>query len=217
MKISISKWLHDYLLEAYSIQTDIIPNGVDLRNCDRANPDRFVKNYGLRDFALFVGYLDSIKNPQLFVELAVRMPENKFVMIGRNLDAIQLKNECGKPHPKNLILLNEMKHNDVLNAISACKLFVMTSKREGIPTALLEAMGMGKPVVVPAHSGCKEVVHSNNYGFLYEPNSLDDLAEQTSQAWVSKHIGERARDRVLRNYDWKILANRIDSIYESCK
>ena len=162
VKISISKWLHDYLLEAYSIQTDIIPNGVDLRNCDRANPERFVKNYGLRDFALFVGYLDPFKNPQLFVELAVRMPENKFVMIGRNLDAIQLKNECGKSHPKNLILLNEMKHNDVLNAISACKLFVMTSKREGIPTALLEAMGMGKPVVVPAHSGCKEVVHSNN-------------------------------------------------------
>jgi glycosyltransferase involved in cell wall biosynthesis len=90
----------------------------------------------------------------------------------------------------------------------------MTSKREGVPTALLEAMYMGKPVVVPAHSGCKEVVVSDEYGFLYEPNSLSDLVEQTRQALVSTHIGERARKRVSQQYDWKILAKSIDLVYE---
>ena len=214
VKISVSKWLHDYLLETYSIQTEIIPNGVDLEVCDRANPDRFVKKYGLCDFVLFTGSMDPRKNPKLFVELAVRMPEVKFVMIGRNLDAIHLMNEYGVSIPKNLILLNEIGYEDVLDAVSACKVFVMTSKREGLPTALLEAMGMGKPVVAPAHSGCKEVVHSNDYGFLYEPDSLDDLVEQTREALVSKHIGERARERVSRNYDWKVLAKKIDLVYE---
>ena len=215
--ISVSKWLHDYLSENYSIQTEIIPNGVDLAACDRANPDRFTKKFGLRDFVLFVGNIQPIKNPKLFVALAVRMPAVKFVMIGRKLDALHLMKEYGVSIPKNLIQMNEMRHEDVLDAVSACNVFVMTSKREGIPTALLEAMGMGKPVVVPAHSGCKEVVHSNEYGFLYEPNSLDDLVEQTSQALVSKHIGKRARERVSRNYDWRILAKRIDSVYESLK
>lgn len=138
-----------------------------------------------------------------------------FVIIGRNLDAIHLVKEYGVPIPKKLILMNELKHEDTLDAISACKAFVMTSKREGIPTALLEAMGMGKPAVAPAHSGCQEVIHSNDYGFLYELDSLDDLVEQTRQALVSKHVGERARDRVSQNYDWKILARKIDSIYES--
>ena len=215
VKISISKWLHDYLLEKYAIQTEVIPNGIDLRQCDRANPDRFVRKYALRDFVLFVGSLDPIKNPQLFAELALRMPEYKFVMIGRNLDAIHIKNEYGISVFKNLFLLNEMKHNDVLNAISACDAFVMTSKREGIPTVLLEAMGMGKPVVAPAHSGCKEVIHSNDYGFLYEPDSLDDLVEQTKRALNSKHVGKRSMERVARHYDWKILARKIDSVYES--
>lgn len=214
VKISISKWLHDYLLERYSIQTAVIPNGIDLGVCGKANPDRFAKKFGLHDFVLFVGNIQPIKNPQLFVELAIRMPEVKFVMIGRNLDAIYLMKEYGVPIPKNLILMNEMRHEDVLDAISACKAFVMTSKREGIPTSLLEAMGMGKPAVVPAHSGCKEVIHSNDYGFLYEPDSLDDLVEQTKQALVSKHVGERARERVSRNYDWKILARKIDLVYE---
>lgn len=215
VRISISKWLHDYLLDRYSIQTEIIPNGVDLDVCDKANPDRFVKKYGLRDFVLFIGNIQSVKNPRLFVELAVQMPEIKFVMIGRNLDAFHIMKEYRVLIPKNLILMNEMRHKDVLDAISASKAFIMTSKREGIPTALLEAMGMGKPVVVPSISGCKEVVHSNEYGFLYEPGSLDDLFEKTSQALISKHIGKKARERVSRNYDWKILVKRIDSIYES--
>lgn len=217
IRISISKWLHDYLSETYSIQTEIIPNGVHWDSCEKANPDRFVKKHALSDFVLFVGNIQPVKNPRLFVELAIRMPKLKFVMIGRNLDVIHLINDYGVSIPKNLILMNEMRHEDVLDAISACKVFVMTSKREGIPTALLEAMGMGKPVVVPAHSGCKEVVHNKNYGFLYEPDSLDDLVEQTRQALISTHIGTRARKRVSQNYDWKILTKRIDLLYESCK
>jgi len=218
IRISVSKWLHDYLSEAHSIQTEIIPNGVDLESCDNASPDRFRKKYRLfGDFVLFIGYMQPIKNPRLFVELAAQIPEVKFVIIGRNLDEINLRKEYRVSIPRNLALQGEMKHRDVLDAMSACKVYVSTSKREGIPTALLEAMGMSKPVVVPANSGCKEVVHSNDYGFLYEPDSLEDLVEQTRQALISKHVGGRARERVLQNYDWKILAKRIDSLYDSCR
>ncbi|ODS37370.1 hypothetical protein BEH94_07795 [Candidatus Altiarchaeales archaeon WOR_SM1_SCG] len=215
MRISVSRWLHEYLLNTYSIQTEIIPNGFDMEVCDLANPERFVNRYGLQDFVLFVGYNNVIKNPKMFVDLATRMSDVKFVMIGRGLNPIYLMREYGMSIPKNLFMMNEMKHKDVLDAISACQAFVMTSKSEGLPTALLEAMGMSKPVVVPAHTGCKEVVHSKEYGFLYEPGLLDDLVEHTRRALVSKHVGERARERVSRNYDWKILAKKIDSIYDS--
>lgn len=213
--ISVSQWLHDYLSDRYSIETEVIPNGVDLKECDNASPSRFIKKYSLSNFVLFVGNIKPIKNPQLFVKLAIRMPEVKFVMIGRNLDEINLTKEYGVSIPRNLIAMGEMKHRDVLDAISACTAFVMTSKREGIPTALLEAMGLGKPVIVPDHSGCKEVVHSDDYGFLYEPDSLDHLVEQTKQALTSEHIGENAKERISKIYDWKILAKKIDLIYET--
>ena len=36
VKISISHWLHDYLLEYFNIDTIVIPNGVDLQKCKRA-------------------------------------------------------------------------------------------------------------------------------------------------------------------------------------
>lgn len=212
IKISISKWLHDHLSETYSMQTEIIPNGFDLNLCEKANPDRFKKKYDLKDFILFVGSHSQLKNPRLFVDLSKRMPEAKFVMIGRNLDESHL-NEYKISIPKNLFLIGEMRHEDALDAISACDAFVMTSKREGIPTVLLEAMGMGKVVVVPEHTGCKEIVGSNDYGFLYETGSLDSLVEQTEQALVSEHIGRKAHRMVAQKYDWKVLIKKIDAIY----
>jgi glycosyltransferase involved in cell wall biosynthesis len=216
IKICISNWLHDYLYKNYSIQTEVIPNGVDLDECEKANPDRFIKKYNLSDFILYIGNLQSVKNPKLFVELAKQMPKIKFVMIGRNLDAAHLDREYKVLIPENLILLNEIMHEDAMDAISACKVFVMTSKREGIPTVLLEAMAMSKHVVVPNHSGCKEVVCSSDYGFLYKPNSLDDLIDKTMNAMDSKNIGDKARKRILKEYNWKIIAKKIDSVYESC-
>ncbi len=216
VKISISKWLHDYLLREYSIQTKIITNVIDLDECEKANPERFIKKYNLSDFVLYIGNLQSVKNPKLFVELAKQMPKIKFAMIGRNLDEIHLDKEYKVLIPENLTLLNEIKHEDAIDAISACKAFVMTSKREGIPTVLLEAMAMRKPVVVPNHSGCKEVVCNNDYGFLYKANILDDLIDKTKHAIDSKNIGEKARERISKEYNWKIIIKKIDSIYESC-
>jgi glycosyltransferase involved in cell wall biosynthesis len=216
IKISISNWLHDHLCKNYSIQTEVIPNGVDLDECEKVNPERFIKKYNFSDFVLYIGNLQSVKNPKLFVKLAKQMPKIKFAMIGRNLDEIHLDREYKVLIPENLILLNEIKHEDAMDAISACKAFVMTSKREGIPTVLLEAMAMSKPVVVPNHSGCKEVVCSNDYGFLYEPYDLNDLIDKTKNAIDSKNIGEKARERILKEYNWKIIIKKIDSIYESC-
>jgi glycosyltransferase involved in cell wall biosynthesis len=216
VKISISKWLHDYLLRKYSIQTKIITNGIDLVECDKANTSKFINKYNINDFILFVGNLQAVKNPRLFVELAIQLPKIKFVMIGRNLNKINLEKEYNVSVPANLILFDEIKHEEVLGAISACKVFVMTSKNEGIPTVLLEAMAMRKPVVVPDHSGCKEVVCSTDYGFLYKPNALDDLIDKIKHAIDSKNIGENARERILEKYNWKIIIKKIDSIYESC-
>ena len=215
VRISVSNWLKDYLLEKYSIQTIHIPNGVDIEKCDKASRERFYHQYGLRDFILFVGNAYPIKNPDFFIKLSEKIPEVKFVMIGKDLDLSHFVYVNGSRIQNNLYLLGELSHNQTLDAIASCKILAMTSKREGLPTTLLEAMALSKPVVVPAHTGCKEVVGSSDCGFLYAPNSINDLLEKTQSALTSEGTGAKARERVLSKYDWRILAPRIDDIYES--
>jgi len=214
LKISISKWLHDYLLERYSIETEIIPNGVDLKRCDNANPEKFTEKFGLRDFILFVGNINESKGLGIFAKLASQIPDIPFLMLGKSINKANLIKTYDLQIPKNLSCISKISLDDTLNAISACKVFVVTSKREGLPITLLEAMGMGKAVVAPANKGCKETIQSNVHGYLYESESFDDLVGKTRKALISEEIGEKARERVKINYDCKILIKRLDLLYE---
>lgn len=211
--IAVSNWLHDYLEGKYSIRTVVIPNGVDISDCRSADASRFYRSFGMRDFVLFVGSTLPSKNPIEFIELARTMPDLRFVMIGRNLSEDQVARSLDTAIPDNIVLLGECSHERTLDAIAASRILVMTSRREGLPTTLLEAMALSKPVVAPNHTGCREVIQSERFGFLYNPNSLEDLAEKTRHALDSKEVGVNAREMVLERYDWRLLAPMIDDLY----
>jgi glycosyltransferase involved in cell wall biosynthesis len=53
---------------------------------------------------------------------------------------------------------------------------VLTSRSEGIPLALMEAMARAKIVVAPAITGIPELVVAGLTGFLYQPGSVEDFA-----------------------------------------
>src|SRR5579871_5092407 len=55
---------------------------------------------------------------------------------------------------------------------------VLTSRSEGIPLVLMEAMAHGKIVLAPAITGIPELVIPVKTGFLYEPRSMNDFLDQ---------------------------------------
>ena len=54
-------------------------------------------------------------------------------------------------------------------------LVVLTSRSEGIPLVLMEAMALGKLVLAPAITGIPELVIPGQTGLLYEPGSSEDF------------------------------------------
>ncbi len=64
-------------------------------------------------------------------------------------------------------------------------LVVMTSKSEGIPVVLMEAMAHEKLVLAPAITGIPELVEHQRTGFLYQPGSLPDFVSAVS--WIKGH------------------------------
>jgi len=55
---------------------------------------------------------------------------------------------------------------------------VLTSRSEGIPLVLMEAMARGKIVLAPAITGIPELVIAGKTGFLYEPRSMNSFLDQ---------------------------------------
>src|SRR2546427_7618458 len=63
--------------------------------------------------------------------------------------------------------------DDDLYSIS--DLVALTSRSEGIPLVLMEAMARGKVVLAPGITGIPELVLDGKTGYLYKPSSLDDF------------------------------------------
>lgn len=213
VKISVSKWQRDWLKQSHDIESVYVPNGVDIEVCDRGDAARFEKRIGLRDFILYVGRNDPVKNPADFVRLAQRMPHQQFVMIGKDLSRDALRSEWEVNVPDNLLLLRDASHGQVQDALAACAALVVTSLREGLPTVVLEAMAHAKPVVVPDEAGCVEAIGEGDCGLIYDPHDLADLVLKTAAAAGDTNLGARGRARVLTEYDWRVVGPQLDALY----
>jgi glycosyltransferase involved in cell wall biosynthesis len=214
VKISVSKWQQKFYREQFDIDTFYIPNGVDVAQSDQADTNYFGDKYGLCDFILNVSRHDPVKNPREFVELAISLPELNFVIIGNELSSDLFKEHYHIIAPDNLKIFGKMNQMEIQYAIAACSCLVSTAKKEGLPTLVLEGMAHGKPLVVSNEPGSMEAIDNGAYGYFYELGNIEDLKEKTLLAIKDRVIGKKARQRVLEEYDWRVVAKKLDSIYK---
>jgi glycosyltransferase involved in cell wall biosynthesis len=211
--LSVSRWQQRFLREEHGLETHYLPNGVDVTLCDRADPRRFSRPGLSTPFVLYAGRNDPVKNPAEFVKLAAALPDLSFLMVGQGLSAAIIREEWSEEVPPNLRIEQGLSHADLLDAMAASAAVVVTSKREGLPTLVLEAMALGKPVVVPTEDGCVEAVGAGEFGHIYRLGDIADLAEKTLAALADPTKAALARQRVLEEYDWRVVAPKLDAIY----
>jgi glycosyltransferase involved in cell wall biosynthesis len=93
--------------------------------------------------------------------------------------------------------------------------FVFPSEREGSPTVVQEAMSAGLAVVAADAAGTPEVV--GDAGILVSPKDpagiADALVRLASDPALVAELGERARERVRTEFDWRALAGRYVDLY----
>ncbi len=94
--------------------------------------------------------------------------------------------------------------DDVPDLLAAADVFVLPSLWEGLPIALLEAMGAGKPVVATRVEGVEDVVEDAVNGLLVPPGDSAALAEAITRLLVDADLraalGRRARRRVEQDF-----------------
>jgi colanic acid/amylovoran biosynthesis glycosyltransferase len=83
------------------------------------------------------------------------------------IEALDLKQEIN--------LLGHVSRENLPPLYAQSDLVVLTSRSEGIPVTLIEAMAMEKLVFAPRITGIPELIDDGKSGFLYQPNSLEDF------------------------------------------
>jgi glycosyltransferase involved in cell wall biosynthesis len=98
---------------------------------------------------------------------------------------------------------------DPVRFMARASVFVLPSRFEGMPNALLEAMAAGLPVVVSdASPGPLEMVDPGVHGLVVPSENVEALAEALGRLMVDSELRERlgraARQR-LRSLDWDVV------------
>jgi glycosyltransferase involved in cell wall biosynthesis len=99
---------------------------------------------------LWVSNLKQVKRPDRLIELARKLPDIEFTMIGgvvdeeQDLYAITKRDAESLP---NLNFLGQVPYDDVNKYIARAKVFVNTSDVEGFPNTFLQAWARATPVI----------------------------------------------------------------------
>lgn len=104
--------------------------------------------------------------------------------------------------------------SDVRPFLSAMDVFVLPSHVETFSNAALEAMAMGKPVVLSGAGGAAEMVHHGVEGFILSPSSLEAelpkvLESLQRDAAMRLRMGRAGRERVERSFSLERMVDEF--------
>ncbi len=132
-----------------------------------------------------VGSLVAVKNLELPLECAARRPDLSFAIVGDGPDAGPLRRRANRLRLQNVRFLGAMAPREVLSILHSARLFINTSLTEGSPTAALEAMACGLPVVLTP---------SNSYAHIAD----DGVSGRVTKGWDAGELAS-AIDEFLGN------------------
>jgi glycosyltransferase involved in cell wall biosynthesis len=105
---------------------------------------------------------------------------------------------------------------DVPRLLAAADLFVLSSDREGLPIAVLEAMAAGKPVVATAVGDLPTVVQDGETGRLVEAKNSSAFAtaiiEILGDLALSSKMGAAAK-RAVDDYSLQSMIEKFHQLY----
>lgn len=153
---------------------------------------------------------------EAFAKLRVDWPELHWLQVGMGPDAGAL---AAAAQAAGVAEAMTMAGNrpDVADILQAVDLWVMSSLREGLSVALLEAMAAACPIVATEVGGTPDAVTSGHEGLLVPPadpqalaDAVDVLLRDPDRAAA---LGAAARGRVQREYAIDTVARRIENVY----
>lgn len=191
----------------------LLENAIDMQ---AFLPYRYKREQNL---ILGVGRLDEQKDPLLFIRLVDRIkskhPEIKAIWIGDG----PWRKKCETLNHRlgtNITFTGWLKYGEVIRHLSKASVFLQTSKWEGLPYTILEALALGIPIVASNISSHRDVIDHGTNGFIAK--NENDFSEYILKLIISPPIGEKISQGAILTYEAKYnyptFISKLINIYE---
>lgn len=109
---------------------------------------------------------------------------------------------------------------ELLRLMKLSDIFIFSSRSEGRPNVIMEAMAAGLVVIAPKISGVNELIENNISGFIYDANNDVELKAILLEVAVNldryRHVAEQAIKYAVDNIGcWEQSADQYLKVFES--
>jgi glycosyltransferase involved in cell wall biosynthesis len=142
-------------------------------------------------------------------------PRARLVLVGSGPLEAELKHTASDLGLADRAVFAGSRH-DIVDLLPGFDVFALSSRFEGLPIALLEAMATGLACVATRVGGVPEVVTDGRDGILVEPGDPDALATALGKLLGDENLrGDLGRRAARRSEDFQISAavHRLERIY----
>lgn len=148
------------------------------------------------------------EEPETVFNIAGEGPEKK------NLEELAVKEGVGE----NVRFLGFVE--DVGKLLGDSRMLVLSSRWEGLPIIILEAMACGRPIAAPDVSGCAEAVEDGKTGLLTAPGNPEALSRAILEILRDPEraaaMGKEGRASVEKNFSVSKMVNTTEELYRTC-
>lgn len=201
-----------------------IHNGIDLTRLDRIQPlsaDR--ERLGIAEDSVVIGTagrMMPVKAYDVLLRAARKVvdqaPNVRVVLVGDGPELPALKKLAGELDLDRNVVFHEFTPR-VAELMTLFDVFVLSSLTEGVSISLLEAMALGKPVVVTDVGGNPEVAVDGETGFLVPSGKPEALADAclrlVREPELRQAMGRAGRKRVEVQFSNERTVDAVDRLY----
>ncbi len=172
-----------------------------------------------------VGNLREVKNHLFFVDVMARIlpdhPDLRVLMVGQPLPSEpdypeRIEKRIAEHGQEGRFVLTGFRR-DVPALLRRMEVCCLTSKSEGMPNVLLEAMAAARPVVATRVGGVPELVTDGENGFLIEPGDVEGFAGAVrrllDEPRLAADMGQRGLECARRDHGCLKAAETLANLY----
>ncbi|MGA3129044.1 MAG: glycosyltransferase, partial [Candidatus Korobacteraceae bacterium] len=202
----------------------VIPGGVDLSPCaisrEEARRMLGIPLDGL--VAVTVARLSPEKNHSMLLRAFARVQkklDSRLLLVGDGPERSAIETEIARLSLQRSVTLLGVR-SDIPEILAASDVFLLSSTREALPLAVLEAMAAGLPVVATNVGDLPMIVKEGVTGLLVNPDDerafANALFELLSDANRAKELGSRGR-KLAEGFSVEAMVRAYESLYEQCR
>lgn len=109
------------------------------------------------------------------------------------------------------------QQNDIYSYLKESHIFCLSSKYEGNPISIIEAMSVGLPIVAPKVGGIPDVVKDNKNGELFIVENKDDLSSKLLDLIINDYKRQNIRKNNIndaKQYSIEICASNYLKLFK---